>query len=349
MTIYFICLFIISSIFVLTSLIKLNDVVKQKKIEYFLLCSIGVLLAIISAIRYNVGTDYTTYLKIYNDTITTVKEPGYMLINFVARFLNLSAQFPIACYSVATIYFAIKFIMDNSKKPILSILIFYTFTPFFLQTMNVIRQELAIFMFAYAIKFIKESDIKRYFLTIIIAGLFAHLTVLLTIPLYFFLNLDLSKKIRVIMFGVFLIIGPIVFSLLKYTPYAFYLNYAKNQDSISPVFVVSILLSLFLYIKTYKISESIEFKNLCFIYLCFSGLSLINYNNILFTLLERILWYFLPSILVLVPLYCYKSEKYKKIKIGIFCTLFIGIFIMSIYINGESNNIVPYQIFFNNI
>lgn len=347
MIIYFVCLIIV--VLALLYAEKIINIERLKINKSYLYWGICLILGLVSACRYNVGMDYQTYTRIYTDSSINVKEIGYQLINNISHFFGFSAQFTIACYSFVTIFLAFKFIQENSKKPFFSVLIFYAFSPFFLQSMNVIRQMLAIFIFAYSIKFIQNRDIKKYFFVIILGSLFAHQTILCTIPLYFILGREFDKKYMLLFSIIFLCSGPFVLMILKMTPYSYYLTLNASHNGfniISLTFISEFLLSCFVYYMIRKEKLAIEYKNMSFLLMIFCIFLLINYNSIIGKLLERIMWYFLPVLLIAVPFVCEFNKKHEKIYMFLFCTFFILMFSMSIILKGTANQIVPYQLFF---
>lgn len=349
MYIYFICLILVFLAFLYEE--KILFLKNLRFNDNYLFWFIALILGIISACRYNVGMDYQTYVTIYMDSSITVKEIGFNLINNFSHICGFTAQFTIACYSFATIYFAFRFIQDHSKRPFLSVLIFYAFSPFFLQSLNVVRQMLAVFIMAYSLKFIINKKIIAYFFTIICGSFFAHQTILIALPFYFIFNMNLTKRMKLIftLFSIFS--GPLILKILEISPYSFYIEMINSQgitNILSVTFILELLLSIFTYFKIKKYKISMVYKNMSFVLMCFCIFLIVNSNSIVGVLLERIMWYFLPIILITIPYICDSNEKFKNQYKIVFCSTFIILFSMSIIINGVANKIVPYQTFFNN-
>ncbi|NCC70879.1 EpsG family protein [bacterium] len=347
MYIYFICLAIIFTAFLFEE--KAFFLKKKNFNKAYLFWGISLLLTLVSALRFNVGMDYETYLRIYSDASISVHEYGFQLINSFSKMCGFPAQFTIACFSVATIFFAFKFIKDTSKRPFFSILIFYTFSPFFLQSLNVMRQMLAVFIFAYSLKFIKEEKMIIYFLFIICGAFFAHQTILITLPLYFILNKNIDNKIHILLILFTIFSGPIVLKIIQFTPYSYYIDMVNSQgvhNMLSITFMIELLLSYIIVFKVKGINTPRVYKNMCFILMYFSSFIFLNSSSIIGILLERILWYFLPIIIIYIPTICDNETKYKWQYTFFFCAIFISLFSLSIIINGTANKIVPYQSIF---
>ena len=347
MFIYFFLLFIFVFVYITE---KKNDAkyhlfIKQN--NQLILFLLFLLLCIVSAIRYNVGTDYSTYVKMYYDQGITTNEIGFMALLNISRNLNLGPQFIISLFSFLTIFFSYLYIRENSSNPYLSLLIFYLFTPFYFQTLNVVRQELAIYLFMYSIKYIRSNNFGRYATLILIGSLFCHLSLLICLPLYFIKFINLNKKSLIIVIISLVILSPVLIQLLKIAPYGYYFDFiGESKWNIS----VSFLLGLFLAISSLFICIDIINKDIFlkinYILLCVMSLCVVNLYNNLPILIERIMWYFYPSIIITIPEALYYLKDKKNVIENLVLISLIVFFVSSIVLRGEANELVPYGFFF---
>jgi len=181
---------------IVTILLILIFVLDSKYIAF-----IWVILGIISAFRYNVGTDYVAYEEMFNGVATNTlpafwisKEKGYLWLlefvhmiggNFQATCLITSVM--IMCFS----YYGFKFILKDkfSYMPLLTLL----YIPgFYFFSLNAIRQSIAVSIFIFSVKYIYEQKPVKYFLLVLLAFFF-HKSAIILFPLYWFLNIRLSR------------------------------------------------------------------------------------------------------------------------------------------------------------
>lgn len=303
-------------------------------------------LFVFAAIRYDIGRDYDTYLDVFNNPNEIgTSEKGYMYINSLIKKLGFSFQTVIILFSGLTILFAYLYINENSSDKVLSLFIFFSYSPFYLGSLNTIRQALAIYVFLYSVKFIKEKKIFHYTFVILLLSFFAHKSSIILIPLYFILNKEWKSAFKILLLLFSIILSKSLDIIIKNTPYAHYLAGGASSGSISPVYIFDIFIC---FISTYLLRKGNNkvFYNLSFISLCVLLLGIFLQNSPIFVLVARINEYFLPSIIVLVP-EIIKKMKNKKIMYLFFTTCFSGIYLLSIVVNGVTNQNVPFKTYFN--
>lgn len=335
--------------FVLLPVLLISLLTYTKKVSSSVLLFCFVFIFVLAAIRFNLGRDYDTYVKMfYMPEKIGTSEIGFMLINRALNYTGFSVQAVIIFYAFVTQFFAYQFIKRESPNTALSLLIYFSFTPFYLETLNTIRQGAAIYIFLYAIKYIKERKLFKYCLFIITAAVFAHSSVLITLPLYFLLNKEYTLKARMLLLAILVGVNRFIEILIKYTPYAKYLSVLEVSNTIAPLTIIGMLICSYLFIKYYYSNEMI-LSNLNYIYICISVLCILNRSSIIYLLLDRINHYFLPAIIILIPLYFKSKTKTIVPKVVCYYALIIGfslLFILSIYYKGSENQLVPYHVFF---
>jgi transmembrane protein EpsG len=165
--------------------------------------AIGLFIPVVlSALRYDVGTDYQSYIRIY-DLLSGISFKEYLADNFgieigsylIIKFANLFNQpinvmFGISSFlTIIFFYFGLK--NYEIKNQALSYFLFLTIL--FPQSFNAVRQYIAIAIVFYAFSFIYKNKLLKFIALILIASAF-HLSAILLLPIYFIKYLAKSTK-----------------------------------------------------------------------------------------------------------------------------------------------------------
>lgn len=268
---YSLIFYVIVQIFALIFLyigIKNNKPATKK---FFITISAFILILVIGLRSLSTGTDTKVYaeafLRYANNVITTADKNwlsvGYFFLFFIIKnfFFSSYVLFNLLVGTI-TITFLYKAILDNSKKPVLSLFLFFS-TCLYLQCLNQSRQILAIVLVLYSFKFVRESNFKKYFLIIFIAGL-VHNSAFIMLPFYFLKNLKINYKtiILYILISVFLLVGEtFIYKIIMLTPYGdVYLmrNYMVESQVSS---VINLFVRFMLLIFTFFFRKSAMIKD----------------------------------------------------------------------------------------
>lgn len=227
----------------------------------------------IAAFRFQIGTDYDVYMQFYNSNY--LNNPYLMLMEptfgFLVTYLNeigFSSQMLFLIYEtiiIAFFYAGVRFFVNNERQ-IMLILLIYTFFPRgYWNSMNQIRQSVAICMILFSVRYIIEGEKIKYILGVIGATLF-HYSAILFLPLCFwrYIHLNVFKSVclfvsmllcrivdlpqRIINVSVSFVLG----GDSKYNNY--FINYI--EDGSFPGFGIFIIVVYFLFLFTNK-----EIKN----------------------------------------------------------------------------------------
>ena len=159
---YFVMI-IISIVFLLISNRSDN---KKKKILYYILATLSFFF--VSAIRYDVGTDYLKrYVYDFNRMSQGINienfEIGFKIIIWFCLLFTKNSQLLFIITSAITITLTMNTIYEKSKNIVLSFLIFFL-GGFFFDTLNLIRQYIAIsiILFSYRLLVKKSQEKKDY-------------------------------------------------------------------------------------------------------------------------------------------------------------------------------------------
>lgn len=189
--------------------------------------AIGIGLAIpiiISSLRFDVGTDYLSYLQIFNSiSDISINEfirdysASYELgVYLIAKFSSL---FPYAqniyfgIFATGTILFTYLG-LKRYKLPHVWVILFLYLLILFPMSFNLVRQMLAVSIFFYATSFIQYSKFLKFTILIVLAALF-HKSVIVLLPVYFVGKALPSSRIlrnqtlviTILMFLLFIVLG----------------------------------------------------------------------------------------------------------------------------------------------
>lgn len=155
---------------------------------------------LLSMLRWENGTDWDSYYDYFN-LVRTDPERGYMepgftwLCHFDANYLNYTLHLGIMAF--LCILPVAKRIKQFSPLPFFVLLIWFSVS---FAHMFPVRQTVAISLFVFSWKFIQERRFMPFLVTIVIAATF-HVTVLITIPIYFLWNRYIPAKIYILVIG----------------------------------------------------------------------------------------------------------------------------------------------------
>jgi len=153
---------------------------------YYLL---WILMLLIAGFRYMVGTDYANYEAAFVSSLFWYSDLGFTYFTKLMQFLNLSPQayfFTIALLIQVIIFFSLRKLTDTKSIFYISIF-FYITLYYFNNSMNTLRQFIAIGIFIYNINNIIN---KRFISYTLLSGLMFlfHSSSIIFYPLYFIIN-----------------------------------------------------------------------------------------------------------------------------------------------------------------
>lgn len=343
---------------------------KWKKVIFAIISSLPFIF--ISAFRYDVGTDYmyryVPEFKIlkYDGDVGRLEIGFKLIMHSIAKiFENPQSLFIITTLIIIPIIMYIIF--KKSKKPILSIFIFFSGCYFF-HSLNAVRQYIAIALVLLAYKYILEESNKKFIIMLIIAFLIHYSSIVCIIALFLKKKLFMKPIVIITMITLILIFssqfGNILNIFISQTYYNVYINSEYDfGDLNNSAFILNAIIYFLMYIVyKYKLKED---KKIIF-YLNMQGISLlfITMGSIMSTFM-RISFYFSILQIISVPYIIYNNKALNDIKIKIkdrniiikdkmlkiICLcIIISIYSCNIIHNNVINNVdevVPYKVFFN--
>ncbi len=151
------------------------------------LFALFVLLVGVSALRLNVGNDYSNYVEFMHRAYSRAvvpTEPGFnyltILIYKLSGFDNYVAVF--AIFAVATVFFFLAAIYRQSEDFYISFMMFILLGYYF-QSISTVRYYLALSMALFSVRYCLKGDWPRFILMVLIGALF-HKSMLVILVIY---------------------------------------------------------------------------------------------------------------------------------------------------------------------
>ena len=326
-----------------------TGILKRKKT---IISSLILLLSIISAIRYNVGGDYSSYKWIF-DTIQSGNivdiEKGYFVLNKIIPSYSL-LLFIVTFFTLYIIFLSLKIFFPKYEFFLFSM---YVYLYYLQWNLGTIRQGISIAIFMLALTFLHRKKIFKYCLIILVACLF-HKTSIILLPLFLlpFFSWKFLLSISSILILLKNIIMTIIFNLITHLNmnYVSYVSGSiKNSfgfQNIGFVFVGRIIMYFIflIFLKNFKCrftkEEKIYLKLLNKIFLCMIFLNLFLKD---FGVAMRMIKYF--EIFCLLSMFWIILKLFKNKKLIEVSFLFLGLFYFFNYIK-ISETYYPYETIF---
>jgi hypothetical protein len=327
----------------------------SKNFKYFAYLIFFALFAV-SALRFEVGRDYTdTYVLSYEQIVSGVKnvrmDIAVKFIYMIMAALHANAQWFFVISSFIINYFACKSIVNQSPSCKMSFWIFLCGT-FYFFSMNGVRQAVAMMLFYYSFRYIKERNFKMYLLLNCIGVLF-HESAILFLPLYFILGKKYTFKTKLlIVFGTLItskFIIPFISGILINTRYGMYLTNGaySAQDSMSFSMYLNIAIFILYEFLLKRRKDDVQGNIYSNIHFCGLIISLFATS---IPLMIRIFMSFRFVEFLSVPYLIDNQPKhrYRRLIILSVMILYFAYFIWGVLIKN-GNTVLPYKTVFSNL
>lgn len=316
----------------------------------FMVASIPAVL--ISAIRFNVGTDYNVvYWHGFLRTIGT-NETGILSRSFVdiCHFLQLFTKSPVIffVFSSCVIYPLIFLYIKRTEPRIFLPVILFFVSGLFFDSLNAVRQYMAIAVWLCGFPFIQEKKPLPYLLFSALAA-YLHSTALLLLPMYVLYHIQLKRKWFVILLGCAVVGNPllrqIMLFIMAHTRYSYYFNSANFVVDPELAGTVYALLFTVVAFVLYQRIEKAEAGNYYLWSLLIYDAAI--FMSYFFPQMGRVATYFkfqlfinfIPLLLGMLP-----EKKRRFYTVAVVCFLILATLFMKFYL-GHSN-VFPYQTIF---
>lgn len=303
----------------------LNKREKNTKLVYFLLILfLSGMFAFREYIFENPGTDYFEY-KHWFDIITIhrFRNSTFNSIGFNAMILlfkTLHLNFFVFLFAVGLIInnLIFGFTKRNCENFALSTLVYIAFV--YGSTFNIMRQWIAVALFVYSWNYILNKKYIHYYICIAIAATFHTSAVLLVlIPLLFLVDTRYMTAMAVIVLaGIVLFFNPNVLNSIlfsgRFSLLSSYEMYTSRSTGYSNYVYPTICGTLLFLIGIFR--EKFEDENFKKLYLLLSiafAFSLASMRSFMFS---RFLSYFLPILLIMIPMLTRLFMKKDRVIVG---------------------------------
>lgn len=345
----------ILNLFISTILNFFSRITKKKNIKASIIIGAFAILIpiLVCGLRYNVGTDYISYqqwfsyylshkLSLKNDEI------GFGVLIKVIQLVTQNPQFLFLIVAIIINIVIMIFIRKHTEFFELGYFLFIVLY-FYYSSFNILRQWIAIAIFLYAIRYIYNKNLKKYLLCIFVACTF-HKTAIITIPMYFILNMKLNKKNIIIVSLTILMLYVGLDTILLKVNSIFninttkYLNYFNKDDTIGAngyaySIITMMTLLIILFTKKQYLLKNEHGKEDIIMLVFMLEFSIMGINSMIFSRLQL---YFLPYLVVIIPnILKVIIKKQRKFVYAVIMILGFAYMYRSLTING--GNPLPYQ------
>jgi len=141
-------------------------------------------LLLTASLRFEVGDDWYSYLRFYNDRdLSEATEIGYRLINDFCSDLGLPYNLFLLLINSVALFFTYKFIYLNAKFKQIGLLIFF-YDIFFYLYLSGLRQAIALSVICIGFNYALKKRLLKYLLVVLLASTF-HKSAVIALIIYF--------------------------------------------------------------------------------------------------------------------------------------------------------------------
>lgn len=325
----------------------------NKNDKAFLLFAFIILFIAVAFRKTYIGNDTLEYIKFFKDCSlnrwnlfgTNIRfETGYIIFNNILGYISTNARFFMIVMSAIFNFSVYKFIKNNSKNFLFSILIYINLL-FFYQSMTMMRQFLAISIILLSFNYVKDKKFFKYLAMTLLASCF-HISAIISIIIYPIYYLKINRK-RILTLSTITIIVSLLLSrifpiIASLTNRSTYYNNQIGETKLANIILFLIYLTFTLF--ALLIARKNDKKNNSFyIYILFIS-TLLYGLSINAAILARIGHYIAIFSIIAIPNMLYLSIKKKRLLYELIIILFLISYSSTIMINRpEWNSAYNYE------
>lgn len=352
---------------------------KSRKNKIILLILAVVPMFFISAIRYNVGTDYekryvADYYTLLEGKNVGNLEIGFKAIDYLCLFFTKEPYLIFVITSLIILAIIFEVIYKKSSNRILSIIIFFL-GGYFFATLNIIRQYISVAFILLGYQFLMSENKKKAYIGFVICAILAFFMHSSSIICFIIILLTkknimdarwvipLSILILILNKNIMVILTPII----KNTRFNVYLTGKFTTGELSILQIVeNLIIYLAMYFSYYfEKKQGKELDKQGITLLNIQGLALLlTVSGVIHTLFIRMAIYFVAFQIISIPYFFSilqfntitdkinkkfkKNLKTKTVEIIIYSCIVLGFSAMFIYTNilNNDNEVLPYKTIF---
>jgi hypothetical protein len=307
-------------------------------------------LIIIAAIRYDVGKDYLSYIRLFRQAAVGYRQDGleipFYWLNRIISFLGGDYIWIFIISAVLFMVISYMHIFEESPYPKLSVFLLVTMG-FYFSFLNTMRQFVGCAFLLYSIKFIKDRKLIPFLSFVLLASCF-HYTCIIFVIAYPLYGIRIKSRTLVISSIIVFLLASLLaryinqIAMLTYYGTAYIGSvFDRPEERGFITLAINILLIVFGTIfksddDDYNFYYILSFISLWFLF--FEGKV---------PLISRIRWMFaLPSIILLPKIINNVPNRRDRF---IYTSLIVGLYIAFFYYTigiNNSNSVLPYQTIF---
>lgn len=352
---------------------------KSRKNKIILLILAVVPMFFISAIRYNVGTDYekryvADYYTLLEGKNVGNLEIGFKAIDYLCLFFTKEPYLLFVITSLIILAIIFEVIYKKSSNRILSIIVFFL-GGYFFATLNIIRQYISVAFILLGYQFLMSENKKKAYIGFVICAILAFFMHSSSIICFIIILLTkknimdarwvipLSILILILNKNIMVILTPII----KNTRFNVYLTGKFTTGELSILQIVeNLIIYLAMYFSYYfEKKQGKELDKQGITLLNIQGLALLlTVSGVIHTLFIRMAIYFVAFQIISIPYFfsilqfntitdkinkkLKKNLKTKTVEIIIYFGIVLGFSAMFIYTNilNNDNEVLPYKTIF---
>ncbi len=344
----------------------LSRKVKNTKLQKVFVIGMIIPFIIVSSIRYEVGTDYNyryvnDFYSISNGTPVENLELGFKLIIKLCLIFTNNSQILFVVTSILINVLIMLRINKNSKNLIFSITLF-VIGGFFFQSLNIVRQFLAMSIIFYAHELLLKGKKKFYILFVILAFFIHSSSIIMLILLLLKDKYIFKPKIVIPIIIIIMIFGDWILDAVKPiiegTRYSVYLvgKFSSGRESIL-YNVVNLIIYLYMVIcYTIKMKKKQEITDADRLYINIQSIALIlTVMSSTHMQFARLSYYFTIFQIISIPYFLmttkislkhYNANIIRRVICACITLSFLGVIFYTNVIHND-NEPLPYKTIFN--
>jgi hypothetical protein len=294
-------------------------------------CITFLLLFLPPALQYNVGTDYHSYIILYNligRGILNSDEWGYMGLNKLLYSLHCDPQW----FFVVMSFFTILLLFIATPRKSFYLVIILYFVSSYCQNLNLVRQAIVFVMAYYAFNLFNEKKYIKSLLWIICGSLF-HLSALIyLVPFILMLLFNFQKRDAIIWFVIIMllslfstyIIKLLYNTVIQHTKYSFYVNELNKAREINTGLGILLrYIIIFLFLVSSPDVKNKQSSNMYILVLCYLFADILGNSIEIFFRVQ----YGFGFVWLVIACYITSMEyKYKRVSVQILYCWYTVIF-----------------------
>ena len=311
-----------------------------------------VVLLFLAGFRWDVGIDWASYMGLGERAAFNMRiEPA----NLAIKLLLYRSGFTDGGYWLWIMAFLILFFFfysfwKYSVAPLFSAVLFVCLGPFF-DSLNGVRQYVAVALFVYSWQFIFKKQPVRYLIVLGVGALF-HQSIIFMLPFYRLSTIKYNRRVLIILCAIFLPLSFVSDALLPrlmalFPQYSVYEDMSFAVGGGNVLSLLRMVFPLFLFVIIMKVYDSIIEDRVRRILCNLSIFSI--FITVLFpsiTLAIRIGFYFQMAFLFLIPLLCRYMTKENAFAFKMICVGYGIGFVYFTQISKPIAKIWPFQLDF---